>query len=311
VFLAASSAIAGSPELADRVMGSKGWWWRQAVNADEAMIVATGVGITVAVIDSGVDLSHPALQGRLRSDGYDFGDCDAGCPMGTDASPQDMLGHGTFVTGLIVARDQKDAGHTGLAPDAAILPIKINPGMMDDFTADALARAIDYAREHRANVINLSMDMPEASSEDRRIVGAALQRALDAGMFVIAAAGNRAGGVTFPACFPGVIAVAGVGETQLFYRGTNLGPEVVIAAPAEHMQSATLGGGFGSRGSGTSFAAPLVSAAIADMLQVDPDLTRARAIEVLKVTARRLTNTGQLQIGTLDAAEALIRLGKH
>lgn len=186
------------------------------VGAGKARGFADGTGITVAVIDSGVDLDHPALAHRLAADGYNFGDCTPGrnpaCRPGTDTRPIDQLGHGTYVAGIIAASSADVRGHRGLAPGARILPIKVNPGMMDDFSAQAVASAIAYARDRGAKVVNLSLNLPQVTGEERRLIGKSLHEAANAGVFIVVSAGNQAGDVVFPADHDDVIAVAGIGK---------------------------------------------------------------------------------------------------
>lgn len=273
--------------------------WLDTIAARQAWAVSTGDRITVAVIDSGVDLHHPDLQGRLRADGYNFGD--------GNASPQDALGHGTFVAGLIAAHCGNGLDGCGLAPMAKILPIKINPGYLNDFKASSVVQAIDYALARGARVLNLSLSIAEES----KAVSDTIQRAIDAGAIVVVAAGNNdpQRKVKFPATVPGVIAVAGTSlDGKSLWEGSSLGPEVAVAAPATGgVYSTLIGGGFGAGSSGTSYSAPIVAAAAADMLALDGGLSGDRMRELLKKTAHPLSG-GSGAFGTLDAGAALLAM---
>ncbi len=286
-------------------------WWQMAVGAQKAWSISTGKGVTIAVIDSGVDFLHPDLKEALRSDGFNFGDCQPKCSPGYDTKPQDALGHGTFIAGIIAARHGEDSLLRGLAPDAKILPIKINPGMMDDFTAATLAQAIDYATEHGANIINLSVDLPDAALNDKYTVGLALQRAMASGVIVVAASGNGRRAVTFPGTYAGVITIAGTNPDGELYPRSNLGPEVVLAAPACEIESTLLGGGFGRYGDGTSFAAPIVAATIADILEIEPHIGAAHLVDLLVATATPMPPPKAFSFGFLSAGRALMAVHKE
>lgn len=270
-------------------------WWLDKVGARQGWAVATGKGVTVAVLDSGVDLNHPDLQANLRADGYNFGD--------GNANPQDVYGHGTFVAGIVAAsRDNTTAG-CGLAPQAHILPIKINVAATSTFSSSTLTQAIDYAVARGVQIINLSISV----DSETQTVGAAIQRALDAGVVVVAAAGNQGGSVTFPGTYPGVITVAGTNQDDTLWAISNRGTEVALAAPATGVYSTLLGGGFGLRGEGTSYSTPMVAAAVADLLQVDSRLDRDHLVTLLKASTRPIATAGQ-SFGVLDAGQSLLSL---
>lgn len=270
-------------------------WWLDAVGARQAWAIAGGKGLTVAVIDSGVDMNHPDLKSNLRSDGYNFGD--------GNASPQDVFGHGTFVAGILAAQCGNATAGCGLAPGARILPIKINPSGIADFDSAALAQGIDYAVTHGAKIINLSISVTDAT----KTVGEAVQRALDAGLVVVASAGNKGTAVSFPGTYPGVITVAGTKRDGALWEDSNRGKEVTIAAPATEVRSTLLGGGFGSSGRGTSYSTPMVAAAVASILQVDGRLDGKRIAALLAANSQELATKGQ-GFGLLDAGKCLLAL---
>lgn len=291
-FTAAPSAVAAPNDP-----GYSSQWWLDAVGARQSWAVATGKGISVAVIDSGVDLTHPDLVRSLRSDGYNFGD--------GNATPQDALGHGTFIAGIVAAQRNNGLAGSGLAPDARILPIKINPGKKNDFSTETVQQAIDYAVEKGAHVINFSFEF--TPGDEPQTVKDALQRAFQAGIIVVAASGNESQAVGFPANYPGVIAVAGSNQDGSLASFSNLGPEVVLAAPATGMQSTLLGGGFGINGQGTSYAAPVVAATIALLLQTDNRLQRPQLVSLLRTNGRALT-TSSMNFNILDSGKSLLAL---
>ncbi|MBS4095389.1 MAG: S8 family serine peptidase [Sulfuricella sp.] len=269
--------------------------WLDSLGARQAWAVATGKGVTVAVVDSGVDLAHPDLMNNLRSDGYNFGD--------GNAVPQDVLGHGTFVAGILAAQCGNATAGCGLAPETRILPIKINIGSTNDFDSAALAQSVDYAVAHGAAVINLSVSV----SESTQTVGEAIQRALDAGVVVVVAAGNGGGAVKFPGTYPGVITVAGTNLDGTLWSGSCLGSEVTLGAPATGVTSTVLGGGFGIRSQGTSYATPMVAASVAGILQLDRRFDHARIAALLRANALPLA-PGGYDFGILAAGQTLLAL---
>jgi subtilisin family serine protease len=162
-------------------------WGLDMIEADPAHQVATGSGAVVAVIDSGVQADHPDLAGRLLP-GYDFVD--------NDGTPQDGNGHGTHVTGIVAADAGNGIGIEGVAPGAMVLPVRVLGNDGSGSTA-AVAQGIDYAVAHHADVINLSLgsDVPLVGGNPPEF-DQAIGRALDAGIVVVAAAGNSG----LPAC---------------------------------------------------------------------------------------------------------------
>lgn len=263
-------------------------WWLPAVGDRKIWALGRGAGVVVAVIDSGVDLSHPDLIPNLLPNGYNFGD---GNP-----NPQDILGHGTKVAGIIAARQNNGIGVSGLAPEAKILPIKINVGSQQDFSSDQLANAITYAVAQNSKIINISLTVRQPTQTVRD----AIQSALDKGVIIVAAAGNYEGGiVAFPATMPGVFAVAATDYTGQLASFSNYGSEILVAAPGANIVSTALGGSFVSD-NGTSFAAPIVTATIADMLSVNPALAGNLVARQLRENVSAIDG-GKYTFGNLNA----------
>jgi subtilisin family serine protease len=159
-------------------------WGLDMIHADAAHATSTGSGVVVAVVDTGVLASHEDLQGQLVA-GRDF------VQQPNDDTPQDENGHGTHVSGIIAAAANNGKGIEGVAPGAKVMPIRVldASGSGD---ADTVAKGIDWAVDHNADVINLSLGGDAVST----ILGgddkftAAVQRALNKGIVVVAAAGN-------------------------------------------------------------------------------------------------------------------------
>lgn len=265
-------------------------WWLPAVGAERVWPWSDGQGVRVAVVDSGVDLDHPDLQPALAPDGYDFGD--------EAPDPQDRIGHGTSVAGVIAAVRGNGLGVSGLAPGVRLLPLKISVGMETSFSSDRLARAIHYAVARGARVINLSL-----TATPSEIVREAVAAALAQGVLVVAAAGNGAGPVAFPANLPGVLAVGAGARDGRLWPSSNRGLGLALLAPGERIVSTQLGGAYVER-SGTSLAAPVVSATLAAMWALQPDLPAG----TLRAELLAAAPPGGAIYPQLDAAGAVGRL---
>lgn len=205
-----------------------------------------GAGVSVAVIDTGVDCSHPDLSCD-QSAGFNAID--------PEASSVDDNGHGTHVAGTIAAK-WNGAGVAGVAPLANVLPVKVldaeGGGMVSD-----IVRGIDWAVDRGAKVINMSLGSEKGSPALQR----AIRRAHERGVTVVAAAGNEgpgAGTVGYPAAYPETIAVAATDQADGIADFSSRGPEVDLAAPGAQIPSTMPGGGFAAM-SGTSMAAPHVA----------------------------------------------------
>ncbi len=161
-----------------------------------------------------------------------------------------------------------------------------------------LAQSIRYAVQQGAQIINLSLTVDAQT----QTVATAIDQALAAGVVVVAAAGNSSAGVQFPGNHPGVLAVAGSGMAGELDPVSSRGQQVTVAAPGIGLVSTQLGGGTGVAGSGTSFAAPLVSAAAAQMLALDVRLSSQSIKTILAQSSKPLA--GQA-FGILDVNAAL------
>lgn len=257
-------------------------WQITRLAPEAAWKVATGKGVKVAVIDTGVDtvdmddyLSSPRVQ-TFNYAGYD--------KTASTSTLYDCT-HGTKVVSLLAARrsEASDANFSGIAPDAQVLAYRslqlseAKEGDLEPF--EPTINAIDRAIRDRVRVINISQSAPGDNAGYR----AAIKRAIDAGIVVVAAAGNGGAiGASYPAAYPGVIAVAMTtsddSAAELSQWGD--GMSISVAAPGDKVMALLPsnkqeGLSYSTEVSGTSFAAPLVSGVVALMLQKDPDLTPA------------------------------------
>lgn len=246
--------------------------------------LATGAGVRVAVVDSGVDDRHPQLEGAVAK-GRDL-------LHGNPDARQDCVGHGTGVASIIAARPVPGVAFQGLAPGVTIVPVRITEKEVidgEETGRDAgpreFAQAIEWAADPRggnADVINLSVVM----AGDNTAVREAVRDAVAGGVVVVAAAGNNAtkgNQDPYPATYPGVIGVGAVTPAGVRASYSQHGPYVAVAAIGDGVTMAVPGAGH-APGSGTSFAAPFVAATAALLLERFPDLTPAEV-------ARRITAT--------------------
>ncbi|GIG63856.1 type VII secretion-associated serine protease [Phytomonospora endophytica] len=284
-----STVAAPGAALADDVRPKQ--WQLDSLHAADAWPQSTGAGTIVAVLDSGVDADHVDLRGKVLP-GADFVKSTDG--SGGDGT-EDPVGHGTSVAALIGGLNDAD-GVVGVAYDAQILPVRVldKDNRYDD--AGVVARAVRWAVDHGADVVNLSLGGVGKSPE----LAEAITYALSREVVVIACTGNVDSskddeqGVWFPARMPGVVAVSGLSPDGEFWDGALTGTETVLTAPADHLTSAHPDGYWNIQG--TSFAAPLVSATAALIRAKYPDLSAANVINRLIFTAADLGKPGRDEV---------------
>jgi type VII secretion-associated serine protease mycosin len=276
-------------------------WQLDYLDAKDAWQRADGSGVTVAVLDSGVDSSHPDLVGQVLP-GIDLVD-------GTTDGRTDPVGHGTTVAALIAGRDDDTRGVVGLAPHAKILPVRVlnRENRYDDATT--VANGLRWAVDQGARVVNLSLGGSGAS----QALAEALDYAFDKDVVVVACTGNvsppASSQVWYPAREPGVLAVAGLSHDngdEPLWSSSITGPQTVLAAPAADLLGARPGGYW--RVQGTSFAAPLVSATAALVRSHWPQMSAANVVNRLISTARDLGPAGrddEYGFGAVDPVAAL------
>jgi subtilisin family serine protease len=336
-------ALADPLDAPDQATGIQFDWQYDAVRAGPALAAVGGGSSTiVAIVDSGVDATHPDLAGRILP-GYDA--------TGTDGTVTDNVGHGTFVAGLVAMVDGNGIGAKGIAGATSVLPIRAS--VDGSFGEAATIAGITWAADHGAGVLNLSLGGP---SDD-----AALDRAIDyaasKNVLVVASAGNdgdTTNPVEFPAAYVGgasggwsiglsvsatmpnnqiagfsthnanvSIAAPGAGATGCSFGVVSTIPtnvlttewdtppsvcnNVLYATPA-HLPA----GGRWAYGEGTSFSAPIVSAVAALTRQANPALTPSQIADVLRRSATQTMGTGWNQYtgAGLVNAEAAVALAR-
>ncbi|MEU1705777.1 type VII secretion-associated serine protease mycosin [Streptomyces sp. NPDC005706] len=315
---AVSLLLAGSlvllPSAAAHADGIRAQQWSlSALRLDEAWQTTKGRGVTVAVLDTGVEAGHPDLAGNVLAAKDMIG-------FGAGPGDRDWARHGTAMAGIIAGHGH-GAGHTagvmGVAPEAKILPVRViledgdsARGKARTTRGNALADGIRWAADHGADVINLSLGDDSDSAHPEPSEDEAVQYALKKGVVVVASAGNggaKGDHVSYPAAYPGVIAATAVDRygtrasfsTRRWYAAVSApGVNVVIADPDHKYYE----------GWGTSAAAAYVSGAAALVKAARPELTPAQVKKILEDTARDAPVGGRDDsrgFGMIDPAAAL------
>ncbi|PZG01323.1 type VII secretion-associated serine protease mycosin [Micromonospora deserti] len=257
-------------------------WPQQRYAPERLATLATGAGVTVAVVDSGVDIRHPQLAGRVL-DGTDLLDPDGD-------GGRDCAGHGTGVASIIAAAPRDGVAFQGLAPGARILPVRVSEQQVVEgresgrtVSAEDFARAIRWAVDHDADVLNLSVVLYADNPAVRAAVGYAVAR----DVVVVAAAGNlhdRGDPRPYPAAYEGVLGVGAVGADGVRAPFSQTGPYVDLVAPGSDVLTAAPGQGH-HRVEGTSYATPFVAATAALLRQYRPELAAAQVAQRILATA--------------------------
>lgn len=250
-------------------------WAQRRLGFERVWPITEGAGVTVAVVDTGVDGSQPFLKGAVRP-GLDVVN-DGG------AANTDCNGHGTFVAGLIAARPISGYGFAGVAPAATIVPIR-EANSTGTSSAQVLARCIKAAVDSHAQVINVSITAPLPAPD----LVHAVRYALRHNVLVVAAAGNdfaSGNGPQYPAASPGVLAVGAVDATGQRANFSESGSYVSVVAPGTDLVGPGAGGVGLVRESGTSFATAYVSGVAALVRSYYPELSVPQVIRRIEATA--------------------------
>jgi subtilisin family serine protease len=247
------------------------------IHAPEAWDIANeNTSITIAVVDTGIDLDHPDLKDNLVT-GVNL--------INPGSLPEDDHGHGTSVAGVIAAIGNNGKGVAGLAWKANIMPIKAieADGQGNE---DKLGEGIVYAVDHGAKIIVLSVGLHRYSP----FLGEVSEYAESKGVLLISAVGNEGKAVKYPAAYPTVLAVGGVGPDNKVMLESNYGPEVDLVAPWK-VYTTALGGDYEFK-QGTSMGAPQVAGAAALVWSKYPTLKPHEVRNLLLQTAEDIEDKG-------------------
>ncbi|MFC9244155.1 type VII secretion-associated serine protease mycosin [Streptomyces sp. NPDC057136] len=307
----AFTLVPAAPAHADGIRDQQ--WGLAALHTDRAWQTTKGEGITVAVLDTGVDASHPDLAGQVLP-GKDL------IGFGAERGDRAWALHGTAMAGIIAGRGSgpgRGNGVLGIAPEVKILPGRVilesndpSRGKARESRGTALAEGIRWATDQGADVINLSLGDDSKSAHPEPSEDAAVQYALAKGVSVVASAGNsgeKGDRISYPAAYPGVIAVAAVDKygthaafsTRRWYATVSApGVDIVVANPDRHYYIEW----------GTSAASAFVSGAVALVRAAHPELTPAQIKKLLADTARNSPPDGRDDArgyGLVDPAAAI------
>lgn len=277
----------------------------RSINAEQAWDIISGSpDVIVAVIDSGVDIEHPDLQGRLIP-GWNF--------SSNNNDVRDTDGHGTKVAGILGAHTNNGIGVAGTNWNCQIMPLK----KAIPLTSNTLSRMIQYALDNGAQVINMSLGsygLSERAYGPDTLAAQAVDNAYAQGVVCIATAGNDSlDKIRYPGALPPVICVAATGGEENNQRASysNFGSWIDVSAPGEFRTTVIDNMNYGSSGGGTSFAAPCVSGLAAliiahygDQLGEGPE--RVDNIrKMIKYTATKLNTDRFIGTGRINMERAL------
>lgn len=255
----------------DTYRGSQ--WAHNVLNIDQVHDIATGAGVTVAVVDTGIQANHPDLVGKVTA--------------GTDTTSEalspgvDPDGHGTHVAGIIAANTNNAAGVASIAPDASLLSVKALLGDGTGWSTD-IAEGVTWAVNNGADVINLSL----AVDGDDPVLETAINYANTANVTVAAAMGNDriVNTVSYPAAYSTVLAVGSTDSSDNLSTYHNTGSHIKLVAPGNSILSTDTGSGYATM-TGSSMATPHVAAAAALLREMHVDYTPAQIRTALQNSA--------------------------
>jgi subtilisin family serine protease len=310
-------------------------WNLLRIRAPEAWDITTGDDLTIAIIDTGVDMDHPDLMGKLWTNadempgngldddgngkvddihGWHFYHLCSGieCFPFEDNNPQDDNGHGSHVAGIASAETNNGIGIAGISWGAKLMPVKVLDEYGEGWYSDII-KGIVYAVDNGAHIVNLSLGGENDSQALAEAVGYAHAR----GALLVAATGNDGGAVLYPAAYEEVLAVGATDEGDRRPSFSNHGPEVDVAAPGVDIYSTwPWRESYWSR-SGTSMATAHVAGLAALVWSVRPDYTNDQVREVIERSAddvNSATHPGwdpYLGWGRINAHQALLNATPH
>ena len=268
-------------------------WHLPKIQAPLAWDSALGTGVTIAILDSGVDAMHPDLKSKMVS-GWNFFD--------GNADTSDVYGHGTKVAGSAAAASNNGTGVTGVAWNAKIMPIRISDTAGYAFYS-TIAEGIYWAADHGAKVVNVSYSVQGSVS-----VQNAANYLKSKGGLVINSAGNS-GAIDSTLANNAMISVSATGSSDAKASWSSFGDYVDVSAPGSSIWTTVRGGGYAAV-SGTSFSSPVTAGVVALMMSANPALKPTELESILKSTALDLGTAGTDQLygaGRINAAAAVQR----
>ena len=283
-------AVAPSLTVSDPQYASS--WALPKIQAPVAWDYANGSGVTIAILDTGVDGTHPDLAANLVP-GWNAYD--------NNADTADVHGHGTSVAGAAAAVGNNEAGSAGVAWRASIMPVRIS-GLDGWAYFSTIAQGLTWAADNGARVANISYGVSGSAS-----VQSAANYLRGKGGVVVVAAGNS-GVEEAIAAHDSMLSISATGSTDVRASWSSYGNYVDLAAPGVSIYAPTRGGGYANV-SGTSFASPITAGAVALLFAANPNLTPGDVDGLLKATAVDLGDAGFdifYGAGRLDVGRAVV-----
>lgn len=237
-------------------------WWLEAIEWNTKRDY-TGKGVKIAVLDTGIDMSHPDLQvANIVSRS-----------MSLVSSVDDDKSHGTAIAGIIAAYPSHDKGVWGIAPSSEIISIDITDG--EYIEPQSIVEGIEIAIAEQVDIISISLGLHDDNNELHQ----AIQKAYNLGIIIIASAGNYMDGdVLYPAKYDEVICVGSVGKDGNIISPQNIISDDVIYAPGENVVTICVGQKKYLGATGTSFSTAIITGIVSIMKEVNPHITTEEII---------------------------------
>jgi subtilisin len=284
------------PDYTVTALGPTLPWNIVQINADKVQAAnTTGTGVRVAVIDTGIDYTHPDLA-DVYSGGYNV--------LSKTTDPMDDNGHGTHCAGILAATGSKN-GIYGTAPGVSLYAVKVLSSTGEGKVSDVI-EGLFWAKNNSMQVASLSLGV----GEDSQALHDAVDEASAGGVLIVAAAGNNgvASGsgntMTYPAKYTGVLSVAAVNKYNHRASWSSTGSELGVSAPGVNIRSTVPGASYKTL-SGTSMAAPHVAGVAALVYSAHPDWTNTQVREQIVSTATPLGNSQLYGAGLVNATAAV------
>jgi subtilisin family serine protease len=271
------------------------------MQVDHAWNLTRGENIKIAVLDDGIDITHPDLIGNLHSTGFDA------TGSRNDASPRSYDYHGTMVSGVATMKANNGIGGAGIAYNAKLIPVRVGYGnWIDDFYTFPwwLSSGINYAVNEGADILNLSWSVPGTTHNITSAINAAATNGRNSkGCIIFSSSGNKNSSVSYPARLSSVIAVGASNRNDQRRPSSNYGSDLSLVAPGDWNFTTDIRGSNGKcpgadncisdenyypAFSGTSAASPAAAAVMALILSVNPNLTRVQATAIIESTCDKV-----------------------
>jgi subtilisin family serine protease len=289
-FAEVDGAIEMQQTPSDPYLGSE--WHLSKIGAPDAWDTSTGSGVTIAILDGGVESGHPDLAARMVP-GWNFYD--------NNSNTVDINGHGTMVAGVAAAAGNNGIGVAGVAWNAKIMPMRISDPNGNLTYYSIVANSLTWAADHGARVANISYIVSHIAT-----VQNAAQYMRNKGGLVVASAGNTGAYNSSPNT-PTIITAAATDSSDVRASWSAYGPIVDVAAPGVGIWTTTPGGNYGPV-NGTSFSSPLTAGVVALILSANPSLSPSQVDNILTSTADDLLPAGRddyYGYGRINAARAV------